>query len=239
MSTALSAMRSSARATSTMRRPHARQSRSPREVEHLLDDGAVEVVDEVVELVELLGALRVAAREGVGRSLEHALAAAAHLLQRVAHRVRLRPVVAAHLHQLGDRHALVGHALEVARDARRRQDERDVAPGHDVADEQDLRVAVERDAESIDLVVGFDHALRDSRVVARQRVQDLAQIVADEVGDLDQPLFQEAWRYLSHALAELTRDVGARDLVRGLARRSRSWARSPRACRAALPRGSS
>ena len=41
-------------------------------------------------------------------------------------------------------------------------------------------------------------------------------IVADEVGDLDQPLFQKAWRYLSHALAELTGDVGARDLVDGL-----------------------
>ena len=47
--------------------------------------------------------------------------------------------------------------------------------GHDVADEQDLGVAVEREAEAIDLVVGFDHALRDRGVVRAQRVQRLAQ----------------------------------------------------------------
>ncbi len=111
--------------------------------------------------------------------------------------------------------------------------------GHDVADEQDLGVAVERQAEAIDLVVGLDHALGDCRVAPRQRVQDLAQVVADEVGDLDQPLFQEAWRDLCHALAELAGDVGARDLVAWACRRSRWWARSRRACPAARPRGSS
>ena len=127
MSTALSAMRSSARAA----QHHAQPPLAPRaiaaDLEHLLDDGAVEVVDEVVELVELPGAIGVAPRERVRGGLEHALAAPAHLLERTAHGVGSGLVVAARLHELGDRHALVGHALEIARDARRREDERDVA----------------------------------------------------------------------------------------------------------------
>ena len=61
MSTALSAMRSSARAT----QHHAQAPRAARvvaaDLEHLLDDRAVELVDEVVELVELLRARGVAA----------------------------------------------------------------------------------------------------------------------------------------------------------------------------------
>ena len=72
--------------------------------------------------------------------------------------------------------------------------------GHDLADEQDLRVAVEREAEAIDLVVGLDHALRDRRSRrAQARRSDLAQAMADEVRDLDQPLFQEAGLDLCHA----------------------------------------
>ena len=64
--------------------------------------------------------------------------------------------------------------------------------GHDLADEQDLGVAIEREAEPVDLVVGLDHALRDRGVAELERAQRVAQAVPDEIGDLDQPLLQEA-----------------------------------------------
>ena len=70
--------------------------------------------------------------------------------------------------------------------------------GHDLADEQDLGVAIERQAQPIDLVVGVDHALCDRRVAGLEREQRVAQTMPDEIRDLGQPLLQEAGLDLSH-----------------------------------------
>jgi hypothetical protein len=101
--------------------------------------------------------------------------------------------------QLADRYALVGHALEAARDARRGQYERDAVRRHDLADEQDPGVAVERQAQAIDLVVIRSRAGRSPCRPDRAPAACPATRAA-RGRDLDQALLQEAWFDLRHRL---------------------------------------
>ncbi len=48
------------------------------------------------------------------------------------------------------------------------------------------------EAEPVDLVVGVDDLLSDREIAELERAQRVAQAVADEMRDLDEPLFQEA-----------------------------------------------
>ena len=126
MSTARSPIRSIVRATTTIRRPHSRNSGCGHHVDEALDEAAVGAVDQLVELDEALGAGEVAAAEGVERDAQHLLGPFAHLGQDLDER-RIRLDVGDELRQLRDRHAAVGAPLEQEIDVDHREQKPQVA----------------------------------------------------------------------------------------------------------------
>ena len=70
--------------------------------------------------------------------------------------------------------------------------------GHDLADEQDLGVAIERQARRSTSSSASITRWATAAVAGLEREQRVAQPMADEIRDLGQPVFQEAGLDLSH-----------------------------------------
>ena len=104
-------------------------------LEDPLDDAPVRAVDELVEIDERLGALEIALDERIERHTDHLLAARAHLLETLDE-PRRRLDVRDQLRQLRDRHAVIGHPLEVEVHVEDREDEPQVGRNRGLAREQ-------------------------------------------------------------------------------------------------------
>src|SRR5882724_226354 len=96
------------------------------ELEDALDDAPVRTVDELVEIHERFGASEVPVAEGVEGNPNHLLAARPHLLE-AFDKARTGIHLGDELRELGDRHAVVGHTLEMEVYVEDGQDEAKIA----------------------------------------------------------------------------------------------------------------
>ena len=120
--------------------------------EDLLVRAAVRAVDQLVELDQRLGPGHVACGERVDRHADHLLGAPAHLLEGVD-QLRVARQVLGQLDQLGDRHAVVGHPLEVEIRVQDREHEPQVDGDRRLPREQLLDSLLDLEIALVDLVV--------------------------------------------------------------------------------------
>src|SRR5581483_2712602 len=93
------------------------------EREDVLGGVPVRAIDQLVQLDECLRLLVVAGRERVHRHADHLLRALTHVFDRTADRIVDDVEVAHQLRELGDRHAIVRHPLQVQVHAQNRKHE--------------------------------------------------------------------------------------------------------------------
>ena len=158
------------------------------ELEHLLDGGPVRPVDQLVELDE--GVARAASRAAKERRATWIISSA-----RAAISTRLDDLVVAlrvgdELRQLGDRHAVVGHPLEMEVHVQDREHEPEVAGDGRLPGEQRLDALLDRDIAGIDVVVECDHLFRELEVALDERANRRAQRADDELALLLERLLE-------------------------------------------------
>jgi hypothetical protein len=100
------------------------------------------------------------ARERVERDADHLLGPRGHLVETLDQRLVGRQPVG-ELRQLRDRHAEVGHPLEVQVRVQDREHEPQVDGDRRLAREQRLDALLEREVARIDVVVERDHLVRE------------------------------------------------------------------------------
>src|SRR5207247_10687525 len=96
------------------------------ELEMPLEDPPVRTVDELVEIHQRFGAGEVAVAEGIESDPDHLLATRPHLLE-AFDETRAGIHLWNELRELRDRHAVVGHSLEMEGDGENRQHQATVA----------------------------------------------------------------------------------------------------------------
>ena len=124
--------------------------------EDVADDAPVGAVDQLVEVDERLGPRGVAVAERVERDADHLLGPLAHLLEALEERLVVRDVLH-ELGQLGDRHAVVGHPLEVEVVVEDGEHEPQVDGDRRLPGEERLDALLDREVGLVDLVVEGDH----------------------------------------------------------------------------------
>ena len=139
------------------------------ELEHVLDDAPVRSVDQLVEVDEALGPLDVALRRTSRARRGSSPRRGSHLVEALDQRLVRRQAVR-ELRQLGDRHAEVGHPLEV--EVRVEHGEHEAAGRRRPASV--ARAATRCPARSrgtgVDLVVERDHLVGELGVALAQGV---------------------------------------------------------------------
>ena len=144
------------------------------ELQHVRDDAAVGPVDQLVEVDQHLRARDVARGERRERDADHLLRAHGDVLEardeRLVGRQALRE-----LRQLGDRHAVVAHALEVQVDVQHREHEPQVDRDRRLQRQQALDALLQAVVAAIDLVVERDHLVGQIDVASIERVDRRAQ----------------------------------------------------------------
>src|SRR6266566_971012 len=143
-------------------------------LEDALDDAPVRTVDELVEIHERFGACEVPVAEGVEGNSNHLLAARAHLLE-AFDEARTGIHLRDELRELGDRHAVVGHSLEVEVYVKDGQDETKIARDRRLARKQELDAFFDPDVVLVDVVVERDHLVCELFVALLQSVDRTAQ----------------------------------------------------------------
>ena len=144
----------------------------------MADDAPVGPVDQLVEVDERLGARRVAVGEGVERDADHLLGALAHLLEPLEDRLFVRRVLD-ELRQLGDRDAVVRHALEVEVDVQDGEHEPEVDGHRRLPREERLDAFLDAEVGLVDLVVEGDHLVGELDVGLEEGVERAAERAED------------------------------------------------------------
>ena len=143
MSTAWSPIRSTQRETTSMRRPYSRSSsESPSESTSSTAWRFARSISSSSSL-QRLRLLEVALGERVERDADHLLGPLAHVLERAEDRLAADVEPAHQLRQLRDRHAVVGHPLEVEVDAQDREHEPEVDRDRRLPGEQRLHALLD------------------------------------------------------------------------------------------------
>ena len=178
-----------------MRRPYSRISGSPAELQDALDDPPVRPIDELVQIDQRLGACQIPVAEGVERDPDHLLAARAHLLE-AFDEARAGIHLRDELRELGDRHAVVGHALEVEVDVEDREDEPQIARDRRLARKQQLYALFDPNVALVDVVVERDHLVSELLVTLLERLDRAAQRAQHQLALLLQRRLEEVELFL-------------------------------------------
>src|SRR5262249_25120803 len=102
------------------------------------------------------------------------------VLERVEDRLTAHVEAAHQLRQLRDRHAVVGHPLEMEVDPQNREHQAEVDRDRRLTREQRLHALLDPGVADVDLVVEPDHLVGELVVAAGERVQCRAQDAEDE-----------------------------------------------------------
>ena len=150
------------------------------ELQHMRDDAAVGPVDQLVEVDQHLRARDVARGERGERDADHLLGAHRDVLEARHERV-VGGQVLRELRQLGDRDAVVAHALEVEIDVQHGQHEAQVDGDRRLQREEALDALLQRVVAVVDLVVERDHLVGQVDVAAVEGVDGRAQCPQHEL----------------------------------------------------------
>ena len=131
------------------------------------------------QIDERFGAREIPILERPERDADHLFAPGTHLLEAFD---EPRPGVHLRneLRELGDRHAIVGHALEMQVDVKDCQHEAKIARNRSLPCEQRLDALLDRDVARVDVVVESDHLVGKLVVPLVERVDRSAQRAQDE-----------------------------------------------------------
>jgi uncharacterized membrane protein YbhN (UPF0104 family) len=151
-----------------------------REAEHVADDAPVGAVDQLVEIDEPLRPGDVAREERLDRGADHLLGARAHLLEGVQERLVGREPLR-QLRQLRDRHAVVGHPLEVEVHVQHREHVTEVDRHGRLPREQRVDPLLDAEEAAIDLVVEGDHLVGELDVLLLEGGDRPSERAQDEV----------------------------------------------------------
>src|SRR6266508_244197 len=146
----------------------------PAELQDTLDDPPVRTVDELVEINKRLGACQISVPERVQRYPDHLLAAGTHLLE-AFDEARARIHLRDELRELCDRHAVVGHALEVEVHVEDREDEAQIACDRRLTRKQQLYALFYPHVALVDVVVECDHLVGELLVALLEGLDRTAQ----------------------------------------------------------------
>ena len=203
MSTALSPIRSSARATSIIVIAHSRRSSSVPISTARRKTSRLSGVDLVVLAHEVLGQRDVAQHERLLGLRDLRAGELAHLEDALEHLLVGRRLVADQRQHLGDVHALVAHPLGVLDHVQQRRDGPQVAGHRRLQRQQREDPLVDLEEAAVDAVVVVDHDRGQLDVLVLERLQRAVERVDDEV--------ERAERLLLEA-AQLVLEVDARVL---------------------------
>src|SRR5450432_1185551 len=162
-------------------------------LEHVREEDAEERVVQRVHLIvapaHVTTEHAVAANEGVERVAEHVAGAASHILD-----FRIGGDVGAHRHEalggLRDVHRVIAHALEIARDLDRADDEAQVARHRLLEREERDGEPFDLDLEGIDLAVALDDGVGLAGVAMQQCLHGHVDQRLGALGHVEQPLLQ-------------------------------------------------
>src|SRR6266581_5780984 len=149
------------------------------ELENAPHDASVRPVDELIEIDERFGTCKIPVTERVERDPDHLLAARAHLLEAFD---EARPGIHLRdeLRKLRDRHAVVGHPLEVEVDVEDREHEAEIAGDGCLPGKEQLNPFLDANVPLVDVVVERDHLVRKLFVSLLESVDRATQRAQDE-----------------------------------------------------------
>ena len=162
------------------------------DVDGELEDLAVEAVDLAILAHEVLGQGDVASGERRPRLHDLRARRATHAQQQLEHLGAHRRLVARQRDELGDRHALVAHALDVLDEVQQRRDQPQVARHRRLARQQREDALMDLEIAAVEAVVVHDDHRGELDVLVLERLEHAVELLEDHVDPAERGLLEAA-----------------------------------------------